>query len=448
VDVIRRLLRPLNGELAIITLGVTLRMSMYFRFDVRRGFDWWWHWQYVWWLAHHFALPNPDQSLEFFHPPLYYFLAGGMVRLGAEIPTVAWLSIACGCLRLLVIAWGLRRWVPDPLARLTALALAAVFPTSVFIDGMETGEALSNLLCAVALFLGAASFERLGLWRARGAALTGLVLGLALLTKVSATTLVAAIGLVALLELLQHRDPLRRLAPWLAALALIGATSGWYFARNHRLKGQYLLSSFDCFERNRALGIENIPYRDRRERDFVTHWSLEVHRDPYVPSATKPPRFFPLLLASTFVDSYNFGFKPHPAHEPYRIVNSQSLAPDLLWPSRLSFHGGLVIALVTVAAWLAVAWQALRRRRPDWQLFLAVPLLTLLAQLHFAWQYPFEFLGVVKGIYLQYGAPPLYALFGLGVAWLWRRPVGRPLAVVALASLGLVAGYTVYCRLL
>jgi 4-amino-4-deoxy-L-arabinose transferase-like glycosyltransferase len=439
---------PLVWELALIGLGVMLRVSMYFRFDVRRGFDWWWHWQYVWWAAHHWTLPNPDQSLEFFHPPLYYFLAGGMVRLGAEIPTVAWLSIACGCLRLLVITWALRRWVPDPLARLPALALAAVLPASVFLDGMETGEALSNLLCVLALVVGAASFERLGLLRVRGAALTGLLVGLALLTKVSAVTLVAALAMVALLELAQHRDPLRRLAPWLAALALIGATTGWYFARNHRLKGQFLLSSFDCYEHHRAASIEGTPYRERRERDFVTHWSLEVHDDPYLPSATKPPRFFPMLLASTFVDYYNFGFKRHPAHQPYRIVNTQSLPPEALWPSRLSFHGGLVIALVTVAAWLAVAWQALRRRRADWQLFLAVPLLTLLAQLHFAWKYPFESLGVVKGVYLQYGAPPLYALFGLGVAWLWRRPIGRPFAVVALASLGLVASYTVYCRLL
>jgi hypothetical protein len=443
--------RPLVAELLLLVLGVALRVSMALRYDARWGYDWWWHWQYISWMADHGSLPSPDQSLEYFHPPLYYFLAGRLVRLGAGVQAVSWLSVGAGCLRLGLVAWGLRRWVPDVPARLLALALAAVLPASVFLDGMESGEALANLLCAGAILAGAAAFERAGRARLGPAALFGVLVGLALLTKVSAVTLLAAAVLATAFEIAWATgDRARRAAPLLVALALVGATSGWYLARNYQLKQKLLLSSFDGYERKRGATVAAVPYLLRREPDFLHGWSLDVHRDPHHPSATRPAYFWPLLLASTFVDYYNFGFKPHPdpRREPSRYVNSMSQPRGELWPARLSFHGGLVIALATVAAFCVAARAALRRRLPAWLFLLAVPLFAIVAQLHFAWQYPFDKLGVVKGVYVQYAAPPLCALFGLAVAWLWRRPLGRIFAAMALGGLGLVAAYSVYCRLL
>jgi len=40
--------------------------------------------------------------------------------------------------------------------------------------------------------------------------------------------------------------------------------------------------------------------------------------------------------------------------------------------------------------------------------------------------------------------PPLYALFGVAVAWLWRRPRWRALAVVEMGALAVVAAYSTW----
>jgi drug/metabolite transporter (DMT)-like permease len=79
-----------------------------------------------------------------------------------------------------------------------------------------------------------------------------------------------------------------------------------------------------------------------------------------------------------------------------------------------------------------------------------MPLAALLAQLHFATKYPNDNLGPIKGAYMQFVAPVMCALFGLGVGWMWRRRARwrwRLAALAALAALVFVALYSVHARL-
>jgi len=52
------------------------------------------------------------------------------------------------------------------------------------------------------------------------------------------------------------------------------------------------------------------------------------------------------------------------------------------------------------------------------------------------------------GAYLQFTAPVLCALFGVGVAWMWRRGGRRwrAAAVTSLGALALVAAYSLQAR--
>jgi hypothetical protein len=91
---------------------------------------------------------------------------------------------------------------------------------------------------------------------------------------------------------------------------------------------------------------------------------------------------------------------------------------------------------------LAECW---RKRAYAMLAIVLVPWAATIGQAHFAVSFPCDTDGLVKGAYLQFAAPPLHALFGLAVAWLWQRRVYRVFAVVALAALGVVAGYTIFC---
>lgn len=114
--------------------------------------------------------------------------------------------------------------------------------------------------------------------------------------------------------------------------------------------------------------------------------------------------------------------------------------------------GGTLIGLVTAIVWFAAVRRLWRRRddgEPDQRFaLLLVPLIGLLGQLRFAIKYPNDDFGPIKGAYLQFFAPVLCALFGLGVAWMWRRG-GRRWRAPALAALGalaLVAAYSLHAR--
>ena len=139
-----------------------------------------------------------------------------------------------------------------------------------------------------------------------------------------------------------------------------------------------------------------------------------------VPDGIKPePRFFPVLLASTFNDYYGYSYSGGGKYgRPSRSRRGGHVGC-------LSVMAGTLIALGTVIAWLGAA-RVLWRRRDDGEpdprfALLLAPLGALIGQLHFATKYPNDNFGPIKGAYLQFIAPVLCALFGAGVAWMWRR---------------------------
>ena len=443
-----RLSRLASGaEWLCLAAGVALRLSTLFNLNPDWGYDAPFHWRYVEWFAVQASLPPIDHSVETFHPPLYYALSGLLVRLGSGAGGVRALSVLFGCARLVVFLFALRAFVPGRLARSVALLLAGVVPASVFADGTLGAEALSNLEAALSLAWGAAL-----LGGRRGLAVPlGLVLGLGLLTKISGLVPLGLFAGCALLGAVVAPGPglrgrLLRLAPAAAAVALAAAVGFAWYWRNHQEKGVWVVSSFQSTQSGYLAPIASTPRWLRRTPDFFTGWAPTMHERPFWPSGTAPSRFWPLLLATTFSDYYCFGYMPRPdtARTPAFNCNGRDIPASELWPARLSFHGGLVIALVSALAWLlAVRRQAAQRDVPRLFLLLA-PASGVLGLLLFAVDYPFDNLGVVKGAYLQYLMLPLAAVFGIACEWLLQR--ARPLGWLALGALGLVSYYSFYCR--
>jgi hypothetical protein len=66
--------------------------------------------------------------------------------------------------------------------------------------------------------------------------------------------------------------------------------------------------------------------------------------------------------------------------------------------------------------------------------------------LHLQIKYPFDYGGVVKGVYLQFACGSLFPLFGLAVHKMFRHRITRPVALLQSAALGVIASYTIYAR--
>lgn len=440
-------------ELLLIALGVFLRGTMAITYDVRWGYDFPDHWAYVDWFLTHWELPPLILSKEAYHAPLFYVVAALVHRAGVPMLHMNILSIICGSLRLLVIWFGVERnlsWSRP--ARLATLAIAAVLPASVQNEGMVTNEALFNLLAAVAIVLMLEVLRSETSRRWLIALALGLVLGLDVLTKISALALIGAGGLAALAELVWvGRDGWRgrsqRFLPWAGALAVVLAVSGWIFVHNQRTNGKMFVTGYDGPAASWYAHLAGTPYLDRRKSDFFYGWTSDIYDSPYYPTGMLPTSYFwPPLVASTFIDYYSFGFAGNTP--PVEIHNTRPVPVGAATLSSFAVMGGTWIALTTVVAWLGVAFTAWRSRNAATVLLLFVPLIALLGQLHFAVKYGIDAQGPVKGAYMQFASLSLYGLFGLASTWGWKRNwPGKLFTVIHALAFFTVAVYCLYARL-
>ncbi|MBN1429340.1 MAG: glycosyltransferase family 39 protein [Anaerolineae bacterium] len=119
-------------------------------------------------------------------------------------------------------------WPDRPDRRLLALAMIALWPQFAYMSGVVTNDSLLFLLTTVSLWLLLRQLRDGPSWR--GAIVLGVVLGAALLTKISAIFLAFPVGLAFALD----RRAWRFVLPVLGIVVLM---CGWWFVRNTQLYG-------------------------------------------------------------------------------------------------------------------------------------------------------------------------------------------------------------------
>ena len=118
-------------------------------YDARIGFDFNAHWPHIQYIATRHALPPLDFNTTAPHPPLYHLIAAVVVGRGLDAGALGWMAALWGMLRLGLVWVGLEKWLPESrMARVVALALAAVLPAAAHLDGMITNETLVMLMSA------------------------------------------------------------------------------------------------------------------------------------------------------------------------------------------------------------------------------------------------------------------------------------------------------------
>ncbi len=440
-------------EWLAIAVGVALRIALTATFPIEWSYDFHAHLKASMWIAEHGTLPALDLSRASYHPPLYYGIAALALVAGLASAKLGVISLLFGITRLFVIWYGVRRILPGDdrrWARVLTLWGAAVLPTSVHLDAMATNEALSCLLATVALVL---LFRLIESQRWDFAVATGVVIGLALLTKLSNLIFVPVVLTTLVLDAWWHRVDGARLRRSVRSAALlvvsIAATAGWYYAHNRSTYGKWIVSGYDGPDRFKAIEAEKTPYLERRRPMFYVGWSSEIYERPYWPSATADGgRLWPIVIASTFVDYYNYSYARLPkSDEPSVRIGQKLVYPGVLRASRASVIGGTLLALAAAGGCALLSWVALRRRRASLLALALVPAFAILGQIHFATAYPLDQEGVVKGLYLQFAAAPLYGVVG----WLFDEARRRRWWAWVAATVGawaLVASYSIYCRVI
>lgn len=325
------------------------------------------HVEYAHWVREHRALPLAGESWAAYHPPLFYVLEAGVLAAAepapggvAEraalraIPALATLGNVGVALLLARLVFGRR---PRELG--LAAALAACAPANLLLATYVSNESLHALLANLGVLATAACLlaPRVTL---RAAAGLGLLLGLAVLAKVTSLLVVpVAAALVALrAALADGRRPAAAAAAGALVLAGAAAVAGWFFARNWIHFGTPLVWNQDVPGGEAFWQAPGF----RTARYYLGFGASLVH-----PFAAPFRSLWDALYATWWGDGSTGGVATLEAWKPLWDLPAMSA----------SYLLGVPASLAAAAGWLLVARDALRgddvRRRLALTLLAAVP---------------------------------------------------------------------------
>jgi tetratricopeptide (TPR) repeat protein len=187
---------PALALIAIMLLWVLLLTHNAALVPRNAGFDTTGHLQYIDLIQTYSRLPAADQGWETHQPPLYYLLGAtllssfGLTTSAAEgLVLLRLLGLAIGLAQLTFIFLSLRLLFPiHPGRQLVGLVVAGFLPMHLYLTHYATNEILVACLISATIYLTLKLIHAdPGSWRLY--ALTGLGLGLALLSKVTALLL-------------------------------------------------------------------------------------------------------------------------------------------------------------------------------------------------------------------------------------------------------------------
>jgi len=203
------------------------------------GFDATHHLSYIRYLQEHHSLPRPSQGIQMFQPPLYYVVSAVLLSLfhlttadPSGIVLLRTLTMLFGIAQILLVWATLRLLFPGELnLQLVGTGLAAFLPMQLYMSHYPTNETLAGVLVSASVYL-ALRIMILGTNSWQQYSLLGLLLGAALLTKITAVLAVPFILLALGRRLGSERTSAIKWAITLGSMAVIAvSTCSWHYLR-------------------------------------------------------------------------------------------------------------------------------------------------------------------------------------------------------------------------
>ncbi|MDB4433169.1 glycosyltransferase family 39 protein [bacterium] len=386
----------------LFALAAVLRLHNAWAALPLSGFDGPFHAAYVGIIHYEGRLPSPYESWSTFHPPLYYALCA---LLWDILPTSLDSRGVLFALRAINVAAGLgvglavwasaRLLLPArPAVALYATAVALFLPMVVAPSSLLGNEFLAMALSALAvlLLLRTMAAPR-PLWYA---AILGAVLGLAVLSKISALVVLAAAVIALSLRGRRYGDlrPPAWKAPAVVGLAFLLVTA-WYFAGNLARHGVPVVTEV---ENSVELMAEQGFGSPRPLRAYVS-----LRPDILLNPADRSPRatgaVWPVTFATIWFD-----------------VHGTMIRVRSVWAKRFSralFTCGAVITAIASVGLAAVLAGRTRLAVPFGALALVI-LAALSVASYVAFTYRVATFSVLKGTYLAPGLVPFALFAGIG----------------------------------
>jgi hypothetical protein len=405
-----------------------------YAFNHERGYDGVEHIAYARDLAFHGHIPGKESRGEYYSPPLFYAIAGGLTRLAPHLGVSPWEKLAQGfnaavlvLSALLVLVLARLLWPGRRTLHVAALGFFCFVPVTSRTAAMFHPEPLDLLLSLAGLTL-AARILRNRSFGWKPAVLLGVTLGAAQLARTFGLYAYASVAIVFCLAAVARYAPRRQLLVSLAVttVATLAVAGPWY-AR------QAILYTNPVFDQP----TPDKPVWERQPLSFYVDPGLpDVLTTPMRPSYKN--RLWPQTYSELWGDYYGiFMWNSAVTPTPPRST---------LWELRAQAVVGLLPTALSLLGIAFLLRRGLRRsalaRDPAPLLVAVLPLLGFLGYLYFTVSYPVADGDTLKATYMLTTAPAWALAFGLAGDGVLRRLRGRPLArfylVALLVALALV----------
>ena len=236
------------GALALLGLNNMRRLPAWIGFDAIS------HMRYIQTVAANGRLPAPDSDWQAFQAPLYYLLSAPLWSLFSRLFgyrlarfLVRVVPLACGLLQAELSYRAARGAYPERKDLQTvAVAVGGLLPMGLYMSQVASNEPLAGCLSAAVIVL-ALSLRAGEPARRRDSKLAfmGALLGLALLTKITALLLIPPL-LMLLWARTTSRSPVEKISDAALLLGAAFAVCGWYYVRNQLQYGRpFFMPSID-----------------------------------------------------------------------------------------------------------------------------------------------------------------------------------------------------------
>lgn len=249
--------RVLPGRIRIAALAAfgVVALNNLARGWVGDGFDYYGHTDYVTFILERGALPLAPDGIQMFQSPLYYMLGAVLVKglslfMAAE-SALRWLvliNLACGLAQIEICWRAIKIVLPDrPWAQSLGMLVGGFLPMNVYFSHYVGNQSLEGALTALAIMLALKHLAAEEWANGKQLSLLGLVLGLALLSKVN-----AIVPAVLIVTVLMVRSTIAQRSAWLTCedlLFLVGpivAVASWYYFRNWLTFGRPFIGGWDA----------------------------------------------------------------------------------------------------------------------------------------------------------------------------------------------------------
>jgi len=223
----------------IIILVINIHNTANYQYT-RSGFDWSGHVEYIKYMASNWQTPIATEGWEMFQPPFYYFLSaiiyrifGGVTAEPESLKAVQFMGMLSGIANA-IFAWLILRklFKNNYLIQLLGFSVTAFLPMCFYMNPLISNEVFSSSIISLAIYL----LIRYGFEsqiRIHQVIILGTVVGLALLSKYTASFIFLTTAIVLSIRILVNLSTRRREVTILVIfLTIVFAISGWLYIRN------------------------------------------------------------------------------------------------------------------------------------------------------------------------------------------------------------------------